>query len=195
MGNGNIMAYLQAHPGHDRLTSLVQVAGAMKYLHNLDPPIIHVDIRGGNILVADDRRCCLADFGLSLIVESQNFNTTSGMRRGSHRWLAPEYILPGSLDQSFIAARDTYAYGCTVIEVLTGNPPFSELQSDRIFMAEVINRRRRPPLKLPSDVFLHDGLESLVADCLRTSPSKRPDARRISRRVRSVTNSPTRSNV
>ncbi|SJL00670.1 uncharacterized protein ARMOST_03983 [Armillaria ostoyae] len=114
MVNGNIMSYLQAHPDHDRLTS---VAEAMEYLHNLDPPIIHADIRGGNILVADDQRCCLADFGLSLIAESQNFNTTSGMRRGNLRWLAPEYILPGLLDQSFIAARDTYAYGCTVIEV------------------------------------------------------------------------------
>ncbi|KAK0421861.1 kinase-like domain-containing protein [Armillaria borealis] len=186
MVNGNIVSYLQAHPDHDRLTSLVQVADAMDYLHNLDPPIIHADIRGANILVADNRCCCLADFGLSLIAESQNFNTTSGMRRGSLRWLAPEYILPGLLDQSFIAARDTYAYGCTVIEVLTGNSPFSEFQNDRVFMAEVIDRRSHPPLNLSSDVFSHNGLRSLVAGCLRTSPSKRPDARRISRRIRLV---------
>ncbi|PBK92827.1 kinase-like protein [Armillaria gallica] len=196
MVNGNIVAYLQAHPDHDRLTSLVQVADAMRYLHNLDPPIVHADIRGvcslrANILVADDRRCCLADFGLSLITESQNLSTTSGMRRGSLRWLAPEYILPGSLDQSCIAARDSYAYGCTVIEVFTGKPPFSDIRNDRIFMTEVIARRSRPPLELPEDVFPYDGLPSLVAECLRTSPGERPDARRISRRIRSVTNSPT----
>ncbi|KAK0503541.1 hypothetical protein EDD18DRAFT_1063715, partial [Armillaria luteobubalina] len=46
MVNGNILSYLQAHPDHDRLTSLVQVADTMEYLHNLDPPIIHADIRG-----------------------------------------------------------------------------------------------------------------------------------------------------
>ncbi|KAK0459035.1 kinase-like domain-containing protein, partial [Armillaria novae-zelandiae] len=50
MVNGNILSYLQAHPDHDRLTSLVQVADAMKYLHNLDPPVIHADIRGVRLL-------------------------------------------------------------------------------------------------------------------------------------------------
>ncbi|PBK89471.1 hypothetical protein ARMGADRAFT_935652 [Armillaria gallica] len=46
MVNGNIMSYLEAHPDHDRLTSLVQVAEGMKYLHNRNPPIVHADIRG-----------------------------------------------------------------------------------------------------------------------------------------------------
>ncbi|PBK66460.1 kinase-like protein [Armillaria solidipes] len=46
MSNGNIMSYLKAHPDHDRLTSLVQVAEGMQYLHNHDPPIVHANIRG-----------------------------------------------------------------------------------------------------------------------------------------------------
>ncbi|KAK0244443.1 hypothetical protein EDD85DRAFT_945746 [Armillaria nabsnona] len=46
MINENIMCYLEVHPDHDRLTSLVQVAEGMQYLHNHDPPIVHADIRG-----------------------------------------------------------------------------------------------------------------------------------------------------
>ncbi|KAK0461544.1 kinase-like domain-containing protein [Armillaria novae-zelandiae] len=46
MGNGNVMSYLQAHPDHDRLTSLAQIAEGMKYLHDHNPPIAHADIRG-----------------------------------------------------------------------------------------------------------------------------------------------------
>ncbi|KAK0231907.1 kinase-like domain-containing protein [Armillaria nabsnona] len=46
MVNGNIMSYLEAHPDHDRLMSLLQVAEGMKYLHNLNPPVVHADIHG-----------------------------------------------------------------------------------------------------------------------------------------------------
>ncbi|KAK0502796.1 hypothetical protein EDD18DRAFT_1099830 [Armillaria luteobubalina] len=100
MDNGNILSYLQAHPDHDRITTLVQVSDAMQYLHNLQqymPTFVG----------------CVHYFGLSLIAESQNFNTTSGMKRPS---AIPEYILPESFDHSYIVAGDAYAYGCTVIE-------------------------------------------------------------------------------
>ncbi|SJL00682.1 uncharacterized protein ARMOST_03995 [Armillaria ostoyae] len=106
MINGNIISYLEAHPDHDRLMSLVQIAEGMKYLHNLDPPIVHADIRGANNLVTDDLCCCLADFGLSLLAESQGLDSSSRMRKGGIRWLAPEYILPTLFDPSYVAARD-----------------------------------------------------------------------------------------
>ncbi|KAK0464744.1 kinase-like domain-containing protein, partial [Desarmillaria tabescens] len=117
MVNGNIMSYLEAHPDHDRLTTLVQVAEGMKYLHSLDPPVVHSDIRGANILVKDDLCCCLADFGLSLFAESQALDSTSRMSRGSVRWLAPEYMDSTLFVQSYRTARDIYAYGCTIVEV------------------------------------------------------------------------------
>ncbi|KAK0483936.1 kinase-like domain-containing protein [Armillaria novae-zelandiae] len=50
MINGNIISYFEAHPNHDRLISLVQIAEGMKYLHNLNPPIVHADIRGVRLL-------------------------------------------------------------------------------------------------------------------------------------------------
>ncbi|KAK0439172.1 kinase-like domain-containing protein [Armillaria borealis] len=118
MVNGNIMSYIEAHPDHDRLTSLVQIAEGMKYLHGLNPPIVHADIRGANILVMDDLCCCLADFGLSLFAESQTLDSSSRMSKGSARWLAPEYIDPDAvIDRAYVTARDVYAYGCTVVEV------------------------------------------------------------------------------
>ncbi|KAK0244452.1 kinase-like domain-containing protein [Armillaria nabsnona] len=117
MVNGNIISYLETHPDHDRLTSLVQIAEGMKYLHNHDPPIVHADIRGANVLVMDDLSCCLADFGLSLFAESQVLDSSSRMSKGSIRWLAPEYMDSTLFKQSYLTARDIYAYGCTVIEV------------------------------------------------------------------------------
>ncbi len=65
----------------------------------------------------DDLRCCLADFGLSLFAESQVLDSSSRMKKGSIRWLAPEYMDSALFDQSYMTARDIYAYGCTIIEV------------------------------------------------------------------------------
>ncbi|SJL07270.1 uncharacterized protein ARMOST_10613 [Armillaria ostoyae] len=165
------MSYLKAHPDHDRLTSLVQVAEGMKYLHNHDPPIVHADICGSqaNILVMDDLRCCLADFGLSLFAGLQTLDISSF--KGTIRWLAPEYYpisfnsnvtcLIGYMDLSlfnklYITARDIYAYGCTIVEVFTSKPPFSDIKHDP-----------------------NDELWSLVMACLTTSLSDRPNAGQI----------------
>ncbi|KAK0439169.1 kinase-like domain-containing protein [Armillaria borealis] len=176
--NGNLMSYLEAHPDHDRLTSLVQIAEGMKYLHSLDPPIVHADIRGANILVMDDLRCCLADFGLSLFAESQTLNSSSRMSKGSTRWLAPEYIDPDAvIDRAYVTARDIYAYGSTVVEIFTGEPPFGYIKNEPAVMLAVIAGRR--PLR-PQHL-LQDGLWSLVMACLTASPSERPNAERISK--------------
>ncbi len=222
MDNGNIMSYLQVHPDHNRHTSvrertplhsvrakaifsqLVQVVEGMRYLHNLDPPIVHADIRGvrslsslshvtsdvdwsqANILVMDDLRCCLADFGLSLFAGSQTLDDSSS--RGSIRWLAPEYMDPDLFDGSYFTARDIYAYGCTVVEVgpathlpppphslmvsfskiFTGKPPFSDIKYDVSVMHEV-TKGKRPP-RPPLNVFPDDELWSLVRACLATLP-------------------------
>ncbi|PBK74612.1 kinase-like protein [Armillaria solidipes] len=175
MINGNIMSYLEAHPDHDRLTSLVQVAEGMKYLHNHDPPIVHADIRGANILVMDDLRCCLADFGLSLFAGSQTLDIS--FNKGSIRWLAPEYMDLTLFSKSYITARDIYAYGCTVVEVFTGKPPFSDIKYDAGVIHEV-TKGKRPP-RPPSNVFPDDKLWLLVMACLTTLSSDRPNAGQI----------------
>ncbi|KAK0498050.1 kinase-like domain-containing protein, partial [Armillaria luteobubalina] len=176
MVNGNIISYLKTHPGHDRLTSLAQIAEGMKYLHNHNPPIAHADIRGANILVTDDLRCCLADFGLSLFAESQSFDSTSKMGKGTARWLAPEHLDPNAvIDQAYITKRDIYAYGCTVVEIYTGKPPFSDIKNEpAVIYAVISGRRPRRPQHL-----LQDGLWSLVMKCLIPFPHQRPTAEQI----------------
>ncbi|KAK0485347.1 kinase-like domain-containing protein [Armillaria luteobubalina] len=179
MVNGNIMSYLETHPDHDRLESLIQIAEGMKYLHNHNPPIVHADIRGANVLVMDDLRCCLSDFGLSLFAESQVLDSSSRMRKGSIRWLAPEYMDSTLFDQSYLTARDVYAYGCTVIEIFTGKPPFNNIKFEAGVMYEVLTKQNCPP-RPPLDVFPNDLLWSFVTRCLATTSSRRPSATQVS---------------
>ncbi|KAK0190062.1 kinase-like domain-containing protein [Armillaria mellea] len=181
MVNGNIMSYLEAHPDHDRLISLVQIAEGMKYLQSQSSDSSCRHTRGAftaNILVTNDLSCCLADFGLSLFVESQALASSSRMSKGSVRWLAPEYFHPDVIiDRAYITARDVYAYGCTIVEIITGEPPFGYIKNDAAIMLAVITGRR--PLR-PQHILLEDGLWSLVTMCLRKSPSQRPTAEQIS---------------
>ncbi|KAK0503773.1 kinase-like domain-containing protein, partial [Armillaria luteobubalina] len=138
MVNGNIISYLEAHPDHDCLALLGQIAEGMRYLHEHDPPIVHADICGANILVMDDLQCCLADFGLSLFSDSQAFDSSSGRNKGSTHWLAPEYMDSALFNQSYLTARDIYAYGCMIIKIFTGKPPFSGVKMDTSVISEVL---------------------------------------------------------
>ena len=73
------------------------------------------------MLVTDDLRCCLGDFGLASVIESQFATTaTSGFTQGTVRWMAPELLDHSQLsanDSQKHTAGDIYAFGCTVFEV------------------------------------------------------------------------------
>lgn len=74
-----------------------------------------------NVLVTDDLHCCLGDFGLVSVIESQFATTaTSGATQGTVRWMAPELLDHGWLtqtDSQTHTASDIYAFGCTIFEV------------------------------------------------------------------------------
>lgn len=72
-----------------------------------------------NILVSDEGRACLTDFGLSRILEATGFTTKSV--GGTWRWQAYELIAPNEEDEDstpkVTEATDVWAFGMTVIEV------------------------------------------------------------------------------
>ncbi|PVG00772.1 hypothetical protein CPB86DRAFT_782329 [Serendipita vermifera] len=101
MYNGNAAAYLAAHPESGALNLLVGAAHGLEYLHTRQPPITHGDLRGANILVSAAGEACLADFGLSKIMEAASVDTSVGMttaNAGATRWMAPELFHAESSD-------------------------------------------------------------------------------------------------
>ncbi|KAF5373016.1 hypothetical protein D9758_001463 [Tetrapyrgos nigripes] len=154
MSNGDIGSFLRKSASEssvDRKIGLItEIAEGLNYLHGLDPPVIHGDIKGSNVLISDDLHCRLADFGLSMIeTQTQSHSiTSSANNRGSIRWLAPELINPDSVhtDLAGSKTRDIYAFACTIVEVLTGRPPFPEYKMDLHVMIQVLkgNRPARP---------------------------------------------------
>jgi serine/threonine protein kinase len=75
-----------------------------------------------NILVDDDGRARLTDFGLITVSESQVLQTTTmSGEGGSLRWMAPESMIPSRDGRPTSRSSDIYAFGMTIIEV-TASP-------------------------------------------------------------------------
>ncbi|KAJ7846469.1 kinase-like domain-containing protein [Mycena leptocephala] len=175
MDNGNLINFLEKNPDFDRLKAAIDTAEGMRYLHELDPPIVHADIRGANILVTSDLRCCLADFGLAAATE---ITITSVRKQGAEAWMAPELLdeIPPGTSPS--PTRDIYAFGCTLLEMFTGKRPFAGVSS-RTVMLKVSRGERpsRPDSASSSD--LTNETWAVIEKCWKQKPSERPSARQV----------------
>ncbi|KAL0573142.1 hypothetical protein V5O48_008818 [Marasmius crinis-equi] len=137
MVNGEIMPFLIKNPDHDRLRVVQEIAAGIEYLHSLQ--IVHGDIkpvrdielrldstltvlcgRKKNILVDEQGRCYLADFGLAAAVvkAAPELNTViTGTHKGTTPYMAPELFTNFGPRMPDNFPADIYAYGCTVYEV------------------------------------------------------------------------------
>ncbi|KIK56135.1 hypothetical protein GYMLUDRAFT_825171 [Collybiopsis luxurians FD-317 M1] len=177
MKNRDVITYLKQNQNHNLLSVLQDVAAGICYLHSSEPSVVHRDIRGGNILVTDEKRCCLADFGLSVVSTlSQTWSITSSTSiKGTMRWLAPEYIdSTGPVPNH--TSRDVYAFGCTIIEIITQKPPFSEHTNEVAVLRDLLSGAR--PTR-PENVWCPDEIWDLATRCWAQNIRDRPPANEI----------------
>jgi serine/threonine protein kinase len=101
---------------------VVKILEGLFYLHEND--VVHCDLKAANILTTKTGNVKLSDFGVSLNL--RNLRAMENQMKdvaGTPNWMAPEVIeLKGP---SF--ASDIWSLGCTVVELLTGRPPYAEI--------------------------------------------------------------------
>lgn len=77
--------YLKQHkmiPEREARSIVMQVVSALKYLNEIKPPVIHYDLKPGNILLTEGNVCGeikITDFGLSKVMDEENYNPDHGM--------------------------------------------------------------------------------------------------------------------
>lgn len=168
---GSINRYVREHC-RDITESIVRnftrhILNGLAYLHSTNT--IHRDIKGANLLVDASGVVKLADFGMAKHLTGLSYELSL---KGSPNWMAPEVIkavMQKDGNPKLALAVDIWSLGCTVIEMLTGKPPWSEFEGPQA-MFKVLNRT--PPIP---EMLSSEGKDFLLR-CFLRNPVERPSA-------------------
>ncbi|KAL6633819.1 hypothetical protein ACP70R_026490 [Stipagrostis hirtigluma subsp. patula] len=140
-----------------------QILLGLAYLHAKNT--VHRDIKGANILVDPNGRVKLADFGMAKHINGQQCPFSF---KGSPYWMAPEVIKNSN---GCNLAVDIWSLGCTVLEMATSKPPWSQYEGIAA-MFKIGNSKELPPIP---DHLSEEG-KDFIRQCLQRDPSSRPTA-------------------
>ena len=164
---GSTLSSLIAKIGHVPPPQAARVAGevlsALDKVHQAG--IVHRDIKAGNIMIDEDGRAILMDFGLARQEQDARL-TADHTILGTPNYMSPEQAKGERLD----ARTDIYSLGVVLYEMLTGAPPFKGKTSFEI-LRQHIESSVPPPSEIQADV--PEALDAVVARAVAKSPADR----------------------
>jgi len=147
-------------------TALIMLAGVLKglaYAHGKG--VTHRDIKPDNLLVSDEGKIKITDFGLAIIADSAKM-TMQGAVVGTPAYLPPEQVSGGTYDYR----GDLFSTGVTFYEALTGTSPFSG-QSFSETLKKILTYSPPGPSTLLPDI--PPEFDQILARLLEKQPTKR----------------------
>ncbi len=149
-----------------------QVASGLEAIH--EQGVVHRDLKAGNVLVATDGQVKICDFGLALDSASDTRLTAQGVLVGTPEYMAPEVVR----GETSTPASDIYSLGCLLMELLTGEVPFSEIGDGRSTagIVRILKGHMQGVPPVPSSLRseIAGEIDSLVLQCLAKEPDARP---------------------
>ncbi|KAG1746538.1 uncharacterized protein EDB91DRAFT_1245730 [Suillus paluster] len=143
---------------------VVKILEGLHYLHRCD--VVHCDLKAANILTTKTGNIKLSDFGVSLNLKAIEREKDVA---GTPNWMAPEVIeLKGASTKS-----DIWSLGCTVVELLTGRPPFGDITNTMTVMFRIVED------EMPIPEECSEPLKDFLQQCFQKEPLMRPDAERL----------------
>jgi len=146
-----------------------QILHGLAYLHAHQ--IMHRDIKGANILVSNTGIIKLADFGASKKITEMLTQYDCKSLKGTPYWMAPEVIMQAGHGRS----ADIWSVGATVVEMLTGKPPYSEFPTQVSVLFHIASTQEPPTL--PNHIT--EECHSLLMLCFQRNPKDRPTAKAL----------------
>jgi len=143
----------------------------MSHLHKEN--ILHCDLAARNLLVSlkgkDQYVIKVADFGLSHISESDNYNLKAEAKFPI-RWSAPEVMTRGQVSKM----SDVWSFGVVIWEILEWKKPYHQVQLNQDVMRMVCSEKENLRLERPSRIEIPDELWEIMQSCWLANPNKRP---------------------
>ncbi len=141
---------------------IVQVMRGLRYLHGRG--LTHGDIKADNILLTKEGKVKLVDFGTSAMLNAKQESAL-----GTPFWMAPEVInMEGAVTTS-----DVWSLGCTIIELVSGKPPYYDVPAMTAMFKMVEDRH--PPL--PQGI--SPELSDFLLQCFTRNPRDRPSCAQL----------------
>lgn len=186
----SLSKYLESEemiPNHIKNSILFDVSEGLQYLHKQRPPIIHRDLTANNVLLTQEKRAKIADFGVSRYfkVESDRDYMRQTTCPGTMLYMPPE-----SLTSDYKATHehfdklDIFSFGVLILYVYTQlwPKPYDMFNEHNIQRTEV--QRRQHLLDKVED----DAMKQLAEDCLNNRPECRPHTNNLVIRIKDIIN-------
>uniref|UniRef100_A0A674I7A2 Ankyrin repeat and kinase domain containing 1 n=1 Tax=Terrapene triunguis TaxID=2587831 RepID=A0A674I7A2_9SAUR len=176
MAQGSLETVLPTHKFSWQLKfRIIHETGlAMNFLHSMTPPLLHLDLKPGNILLDGNRHVKISDFGLSRWMEQSSrmqYIERSALR-GTLSYIPPEMFLHSTRPPG--PEYDVYSFGIVIWEVLMQKKPYSGANMMAIIVG--ISAGRRPCLESICDEWPGEcqQMVDLMKRCWDQDPKKRP---------------------
>ncbi|AES99335.2 receptor protein kinase TMK1 [Medicago truncatula] len=181
---------LQSLTWNQRMIIALDIAKGLEYLHGslTKSTIVHGDLKPSNILLGENMRAKIADFGLGCFIPHNKSSIRTGNARGTFGYIAPEYAGSGTV----APPGDVYSFGVMLMELMTGSKAVDDSRGeDRRSIVTWFQEMRKDENLLISavdetiDTTEEDTLATigiirkLAFKCTERSSGRRPDMSRV----------------
>ncbi|MFG1960924.1 Stk1 family PASTA domain-containing Ser/Thr kinase [Nonomuraea sp. NPDC049028] len=151
-------------PAREALEIMIPVLAALGAAHQAG--MVHRDVKPENVLLTDDGRVKVVDFGLARAIEATN-QTRTGVMIGTIGYMSPEQVMTGGAD----VRSDVYAAGIMLFELVTGEQPYDGETPMSVAYRHVHDTVPPPSSVVPEVPPL---IDTLVTHATARSPDDRP---------------------
>tara|TARA_B110000483_G_C18034598_1_gene480135 strand:- start:465 stop:914 length:450 start_codon:yes stop_codon:yes gene_type:complete len=142
---------------------------------------MHRDLKPQNILMGVNGIAKIADFGISKLVRQQetvSFHGHTG-ETGTYTWMSPEILK----HEKYNYKSDIYSFGLLMYYVWTSRIPFSQYNMSTI---QLMYAKFNDEIVLEPFETQNEALFTLVAECVQTDPTNRPEMKAVILRLNSI---------
>ncbi|KAK4490403.1 hypothetical protein RD792_001080 [Penstemon davidsonii] len=160
----------------------IGVAEGLQYLHcNCQRRIIHRDITASNILLSQDYKAQISDFGLAKWLPERWVNLVVSPIEGTFGYMAPEYFMHGVVHEK----TDVFAFGVLLLELITGRRAVDSSRQSLVMWAKPLLEKNNvkeiadPRLGQTYDLIEMKRAMYTASTCVHHLPNRRPNMKRV----------------